>query len=111
MVTFNVFKGSQNGKITQSSTTREVGPDEVLIKVTHSGVCGTDEHLLHHDIVLGHEGSGTIEVSHYSLLAFLEIARLILSSKSALLSQPSLMVIALAGDTSNHPAETASNVS
>lgn len=63
MVSFTVFKGSQNGKIVKSTTTREVGPDEVLIKVTHSGLCGTDEHQRHRDIVLGHEGSGVIEVS------------------------------------------------
>ncbi len=63
MVSFTVFKGSQNGKIIKSTTTREVGPDEVLVKVTHSGLCGTDEHLRHRDIVLGHEGSGIIEVS------------------------------------------------
>jgi D-arabinose 1-dehydrogenase-like Zn-dependent alcohol dehydrogenase len=62
MVSFTVFKGSENGRIVQSTTTREVGAGEVLIKITHSGVCGTDEHYLHEDIVLGHEGVGTIEV-------------------------------------------------
>jgi len=44
----------------QSTTTREVGPDEVLVKVTHSGVCGTDIHHVHRDIALGHEGIGTL---------------------------------------------------
>jgi len=61
MPTFTVFKGSKDGDIVQSTTTRGVGPDEVLIKVTHSGLCGTDEHLRHSDIVLGHEGAGIIE--------------------------------------------------
>jgi len=68
MVSFTVFKGSQNGKIIKSTTTREVGPDEVLIKVAHSGLCGTDEHQRHRDIVLGHEGCGIIEVSRPSNL-------------------------------------------
>jgi len=63
MVSFTVYKGSEEGKIVESTTTREVGPDEVLIKISHSGVCGTDEHQLHRDMVLGHEGVGTIAVS------------------------------------------------
>lgn len=63
MVHFTVFKGSENGDIVKSTTIRDVGPDEVLIKVTHSGVCGTDEHQRHRDVVLGHEGVGNIEVS------------------------------------------------
>jgi D-arabinose 1-dehydrogenase-like Zn-dependent alcohol dehydrogenase len=63
MVSFTVFKGSPNGSIVESTTTREVGPDEVLVKTSHSGVCGTDEHQRHKGIALGHEGVGTIEVS------------------------------------------------
>jgi D-arabinose 1-dehydrogenase-like Zn-dependent alcohol dehydrogenase len=63
MVSFTVFKGSENLDIVKSTTTREVAPDEVLIKVSHSGVCGTDEHHRHRNIVLGHEGAGIIEVS------------------------------------------------
>lgn len=62
MVQFTVFKGSESGKIVESTTTRELGPDEVLIKVTHSGLCGTDEHYRHKDVVLGHEGAGVVEV-------------------------------------------------
>lgn len=61
MVSFTVFKGSKTGAIIESKSTREVGPDEVLVKITHSGVCGTDEHFLHADMVLGHEGAGVIE--------------------------------------------------
>lgn len=63
MVEFTVFKGSKDGKITQSTTTRDIKNDEVLIKITHSGVCGTDEHMRKKDIVLGHEGAGIVEVS------------------------------------------------
>lgn len=62
MASFTVFKGSKEGKIVQSTTTREIKADEVLIRVTHSGVCGTDEHYRHADIVLGHEGAGVVEV-------------------------------------------------
>lgn len=63
MVSFTVFKGSKEGSIIEGTTTREIGTDEVLVKVTHSGVCGTDEHRRHTDMVLGHEGVGIIQVS------------------------------------------------
>jgi threonine dehydrogenase-like Zn-dependent dehydrogenase len=62
MVEFTVFKGSKEGKIIKSTTQRELKPNEVLIKVTHSGLCGTDEHYRHEDMGLGHEGAGVIEV-------------------------------------------------
>lgn len=65
MVEFTVFKGSKEGKIVESKTNRELGPDEVLVKVTHSGLCGTDEHYKHQDMVLGHEGAGVIEVGYF----------------------------------------------
>lgn len=62
MVEFTVFKGSKEGKIIKSTTQKELKPTEVLIKVTHSGLCGTDEHYKHEDMGLGHEGAGVIEV-------------------------------------------------
>ncbi|TAQ90204.1 hypothetical protein B7494_g1461 [Chlorociboria aeruginascens] len=61
MPEFTVFKGSKERKILKSTTTKEVGDDDVLIKVTHSGLCGTDEHHKGMDMVLGHEGAGTVE--------------------------------------------------
>jgi hypothetical protein len=62
MPSFTVYRGSESGAIVKATTTREVGPDEVLVRVTHSGVCGTDEHHRHSGIVLGHEGTGVVEV-------------------------------------------------
>jgi len=62
MPTFTVFKGSEGGKIVQSQTTRpDLTDDQVLIKITASGLCGTDEHYKGADIVLGHEGAGVVE--------------------------------------------------
>lgn len=58
-----MFKGSKEGKIVQSTTKKDIKSDEVLIKVTHSGLCGTDEHFKRADMVLGHEGAGVIEVN------------------------------------------------
>ncbi|KAK4066291.1 uncharacterized protein Triagg1_8123 [Trichoderma aggressivum f. europaeum] len=61
-VTFTVFKGSPSKKITESQTTvPALLSDQVLIKNTHSGVCGTDAHYLHADMVLGHEGVGIVQ--------------------------------------------------
>lgn len=62
MPSFTVFKGSKAGKIVEATTTREVGPEEVLVRITHSGVCGTDEHYHSVDQGLGHEGAGVVEV-------------------------------------------------
>ncbi|KAF2453480.1 NADP-dependent alcohol dehydrogenase, partial [Lineolata rhizophorae] len=53
-------RGSSSGKVVQ--TTFElppVKPDEVLVKVTHSGLCGSDIHMLSQPLVLGHEGKST----------------------------------------------------
>jgi threonine dehydrogenase-like Zn-dependent dehydrogenase len=70
MVEFTVFKGSKEGKIIKSTAQRELKPNEVLIKVTHSGLCGTDEHYRHEDMGLGHEGAGIIEVKSFFRLYF-----------------------------------------
>ncbi|KAK9364668.1 NADP-dependent alcohol dehydrogenase C 2 [Lipomyces kononenkoae] len=59
--TFTVFRGSSSGAIVQDKTTRELGPNEVFIQLTHSGLCGTDEHYLRSGIVLGHEGVGVVK--------------------------------------------------
>lgn len=61
MVSITVFKGSEGGKIVKSTTEKQVGPRDVVIKVTHSGLCGTDVHYKGADIVLGHEGAGVVE--------------------------------------------------
>lgn len=59
-VEFTVFKGSSSGEIVQSTGHREPKSTEVLVKISHSGVCGTDEHHKHVDQGLGHEGVGVI---------------------------------------------------
>ncbi|KAJ7693364.1 chaperonin 10-like protein [Mycena rosella] len=56
-----VFKGSASRGIVQTITRHEapIG-NQVLVRITHSGICGTDEHFKHSDMVLGHEGVGTV---------------------------------------------------
>ncbi|KAJ7063652.1 chaperonin 10-like protein [Mycena amicta] len=57
-----VFKGSANDGIVESKTTFQAPSGiQVLVRITHSGICGTDEHYKHVDMVLGHEGVGVVE--------------------------------------------------
>jgi D-arabinose 1-dehydrogenase-like Zn-dependent alcohol dehydrogenase len=61
-IEFTVFKGSASDGIIETKT-RHDGPtrNQVLVKITHSGICGTDEHYKHADMGLGHEGVGKVE--------------------------------------------------
>ncbi|KAG1895332.1 chaperonin 10-like protein [Suillus fuscotomentosus] len=57
-----VFKGSPSGKIVASTTHKDsLKPDEVLLKITHAGLCGTDLHYKTSGIVLSHEGVGIVQ--------------------------------------------------
>ncbi|USP78765.1 alcohol dehydrogenase [Curvularia clavata] len=62
MPSFTVYKGSKEGKIVKSETTKpDLKDDQVLLRITASGLCGTDEHYKEADMVLGHEGVGIVE--------------------------------------------------
>lgn len=61
MVEYTVFKGSKESKVVKDTASRELGPNEVLLKITHSGLCFTDVHYKSADMVLGHEGAGIVE--------------------------------------------------
>jgi len=51
------FRGSPSGEIVQKNHVHQPPKaDEVVVRVTHSGLCGTDIHYRNKDIVLGHEG-------------------------------------------------------
>ena len=71
MPSYTIFTGSSNGKIAQRTINRDLGPTEVLIRHTHSGVCSTDLHLSDRSGPLGHEGIGIVEAlgSHTSLVS------------------------------------------
>jgi len=43
-INFTVFRGPVDAGIVRDTTRRQFGPNEAYLKVTHSGVCGTDEH-------------------------------------------------------------------
>ncbi|KAJ4490615.1 chaperonin 10-like protein [Lentinula aciculospora] len=56
------FRGSRSGHIHESRFLQQsLKPDEVVIRITHSGICGTDLHFMHADMVLGHEGVGVVQ--------------------------------------------------
>ena len=59
-IEFTVFKGSKSGDIVEAKGSREAGPTEVIVKISHCGVCGTDEHYRRAEQGLGHEGVGVI---------------------------------------------------
>ncbi|TVY85615.1 alcohol dehydrogenase [Lachnellula willkommii] len=54
------LSGSPTGAILTKSSTRILGNREVLVKVTHSGLCGTDVHDRTAGCGLGHEGVGVV---------------------------------------------------
>ncbi|KAF7315778.1 NAD(P)-dependent alcohol dehydrogenase protein [Mycena indigotica] len=63
-VEYTVFKGSPGGGngVIESKTVRPAPTGkEVLVRITHSGICGTDEHYKNADMALGHEGVGIVE--------------------------------------------------
>ena len=62
MPSFSVYKGTSDGSIKKTTTDKpQLVGDQVLLKVTASGLCGTDLHYRHADMGLGHEGVGVIE--------------------------------------------------
>lgn len=51
-----------DGQIKESTSTRaELRADEVFLKILAAGLCGTDAHFHHLDMVLGHEGVGVVQ--------------------------------------------------
>lgn len=61
-ISFTIYKGSPSQRIVKGVTHR--GPltrDQVLIRITHSSLCATDEHYLAVDMCLGHEGAGVVD--------------------------------------------------
>lgn len=63
-IEFTVFKGSKDGTIQQEVTRRDdLKRDDVLVRITHSGVCFTDVHYKNADMGLGHEGTGIVEAT------------------------------------------------
>ncbi|KAI0032511.1 chaperonin 10-like protein [Vararia minispora EC-137] len=58
---YSIFSGSENGDIVVKKTERPFRPNDVIIKITHTGLCYTDVHQRKRDMALGHEGVGIVE--------------------------------------------------
>ncbi|KAJ7646981.1 putative NADP-dependent alcohol dehydrogenase C 2 [Roridomyces roridus] len=61
MPDFTVYKGGPSGIVEAITHADPPKGNQVLIKITHSGICGTDEHYKGADMVLGHEGVGIVQ--------------------------------------------------
>ncbi|GES60587.1 NADP-dependent alcohol dehydrogenase [Aspergillus terreus] len=56
------FRGSPSQEIVETTfDLPELQAAEVLIRVTHSGLCGSELYMLDRPLVLGHEGIGIVE--------------------------------------------------
>lgn len=63
-----VYEGIKNVKVEKVSDPEIKKPDDIIVKVTSTAICGSDLHLLHgmipdlkHGTVLGHETMGIVE--------------------------------------------------
>lgn len=59
ITTFRYDSGSRN--FIKKTVDRQLGLKEILIKITHSGLCYTDVHAKDKGCGLGHEGVGSVE--------------------------------------------------
>lgn len=63
-ISFNTFRGSKDGSIVSHTLNQpDLTGDQVHVKVTASGLCGTDAHYRSVDMALGHEGAGVVEAT------------------------------------------------
>lgn len=61
-IKYTTFQGTKSGKVVKVEIEKDsIGPNEVLVEILYSGVCGTDEHYRHSEMVLGHEGAGLVK--------------------------------------------------
>jgi D-arabinose 1-dehydrogenase-like Zn-dependent alcohol dehydrogenase len=60
---FTVYKGSKDGIQQAEAERQDLKSDDVLVRITHSGVCGTDVQYQGADMALGHEGTGVVEAT------------------------------------------------
>jgi len=58
----SVYRGVEGaGKKAPLELPTTLGPKEILLRITHASLCGTDLHFLTSGMALGHEGVGIVE--------------------------------------------------
>jgi threonine dehydrogenase-like Zn-dependent dehydrogenase len=61
-VTNNIYRGVEGTvKKVPAELPTSLRPKEILLKITHASLCGTDVHFISHGIALGHEGVGIVQ--------------------------------------------------
>lgn len=58
---YTVYRGVEGVIKPAPAEVPALGPKDILVKITHSGVCGTDLGYLPYGVALGHEGVGIVE--------------------------------------------------
>ncbi|EFQ96869.1 NADP-dependent alcohol dehydrogenase [Nannizzia gypsea CBS 118893] len=58
---FTTFRGTDAGVVASQTKRAPLMSNEVLVSITHSGLCGTDQHYRKAGCVLGHEGIGIVQ--------------------------------------------------
>ncbi|EEQ35822.1 NADP-dependent alcohol dehydrogenase [Microsporum canis CBS 113480] len=58
---FTTFRGTDAGVVASQTKRPPLTRNQVLVSITHSGVCGTDQHYRKAGCVLGHEGIGIVQ--------------------------------------------------
>jgi D-arabinose 1-dehydrogenase-like Zn-dependent alcohol dehydrogenase len=58
---YTVFRGVEGIIKSRLTQKPQLGPKDILVRITHSGVCATDLAYVPYGIALGHEGVGIVE--------------------------------------------------
>jgi D-arabinose 1-dehydrogenase-like Zn-dependent alcohol dehydrogenase len=60
---FTIYRPKDGVTSVEEGTLRELGPKEILVRITHTGICHTDTVLcrIGAPLALGHEGVGVVE--------------------------------------------------
>lgn len=80
-----VFHGPHDVRVEDVPAPEEIGPDEVLVRVDRSAICGTDLHPyeghmeLESEVILGHEFLGTVEAVG-DAVGYVDVGDLVTSS-------------------------------
>lgn len=61
MVQNHVYRGVEGTVKKVPDALPALGPKDVLIKITHASLCGTDVYMIPSGCALGHEGVGIVE--------------------------------------------------